>query len=98
MVNVAIIAIAMNGTGINVQNGIANVTQENTIHALNREKVVRKRKRVVYLREEMKQEFEKWTTGEIIEALRNWDNLFYSESETKWLMNKAADIIEAVTE
>lgn len=50
------------------------------------------------MREKVKQEFEKWTTGEIIEALRNWDNLFYSESETKWLMNKAADIIEAVTE
>jgi hypothetical protein len=48
MVNVAIIAIAMNGIGINVKNGIVNVMQENAIHALNREKVVHKTKKLMW--------------------------------------------------
>ena len=35
-----------------------------------------------------------WSVQELVEALRNWEDILYSESETKWLMNKAADIIE----
>lgn len=36
----------------------------------------------------------KWSIEEIIEELRNWESMFWSESETKWLMNKAADYLE----
>lgn len=36
----------------------------------------------------------KWTIEEVIEELRNWDSMFYSNSETKWLMNKAAELLE----
>lgn len=35
-----------------------------------------------------------WPVDEIIESLRTWEDRMYSESETKWLMNKAADLIE----
>ena len=35
-----------------------------------------------------------WSVDEIIESLRTWEDRMYSESETKWLMNKAADLIE----
>ena len=31
---------------------------------------------------------------EIIEDLRNWEPMFWSDSETKLLMNKAADYLE----
>ena len=34
------------------------------------------------------------TEKEIIEELRIWEDAFYSESETKCIMNKAADMIE----
>lgn len=34
-----------------------------------------------------------WTVAEVVEELRNWEDQFNSESETQWLMNKAADII-----
>ena len=37
-----------------------------------------------------------WTVEEIIESLRTWQDDFYSESETKWLMDKAADLIESL--
>lgn len=36
-----------------------------------------------------------WSIEEIIEALRQWDSAFYSDSETKWLMSKAADALTA---
>lgn len=39
-----------------------------------------------------------WSIEEIIEALRQWDSAFYSESETKWLMSKAADALTAQSE
>ena len=39
-------------------------------------------------------EEKRWSVEEIVEALRNWDDILYSESETKWLMNQAADVIE----
>ena len=35
-----------------------------------------------------------WTPEAIIEELRNWEDKFYSESETKLLMEKAAQLIE----
>jgi len=35
-----------------------------------------------------------WSIEEVIEALRQWEDMFYSESETKNLMNKAADYLE----
>lgn len=35
-----------------------------------------------------------WSVEEVIESLRQWDSMFSSESETKWLMNKAADYLE----
>ena len=35
-----------------------------------------------------------WNVEEVIEELRNWKLMFNSESETKWLMNKAADYLE----
>jgi len=35
-----------------------------------------------------------WSIEEVIEDLRNWEDMFYSESETKLLMNKAADYLE----
>lgn len=35
-----------------------------------------------------------WSIEEVIEDLRNWEQMFYSESETKWLMEKAADYLE----
>ena len=35
-----------------------------------------------------------WSVDEIIESLKTWEEQMYSESETKWLMNKAADIIQ----
>ena len=31
---------------------------------------------------------------ELIETLRNWEDMFFSESETKLIMNQAADMIE----
>ena len=31
---------------------------------------------------------------EIVEALRQWEDAWYSESETKDIMNQAADLIE----
>ena len=34
-----------------------------------------------------------WSIPEVLESLRTWEADMYSESETKWLMNKAADII-----
>ena len=37
-----------------------------------------------------------WSVDEIIESLRTWEDRMYSESETKWLMNKAADLIEMI--
>lgn len=37
-----------------------------------------------------------WSIDEIIESLRTWEDRMYSESETKWLMNKAADLIERI--
>ena len=37
-----------------------------------------------------------WSDEEIIESLRTWQDDFYSESETKWLMDKAADLIESL--
>ena len=39
-----------------------------------------------------------WSIEEIIEDLRNWEPMFCSESETKWLMNKAADYLEKLKE
>lgn len=39
-----------------------------------------------------------WSIEEIIEELRNWEPMFYSESETKWLMNKAADYLVKLKE
>lgn len=35
-----------------------------------------------------------WTPEAVIEELRNWEDKFYSESETKLLMEKAAGLIE----
>ena len=35
-----------------------------------------------------------WSDAEIIESLRQWEDMFYSESETKWLMSQAADRLE----
>lgn len=35
-----------------------------------------------------------WSNAEIIESLRQWEDMFYSESETKWLMSQAADRLE----
>lgn len=35
-----------------------------------------------------------WSDAEIIESLRQWEGMFYSESETKWLMSQAADRLE----
>lgn len=35
-----------------------------------------------------------WSVEEVMESLRTWENNMYSESETKWLMNKSADIIQ----
>lgn len=39
-----------------------------------------------------------WSIEEIIESLRQWDSDFYSDSETKWLMGKAADALTAQLE
>ena len=39
-----------------------------------------------------------WSHEEVVEALRQWKSEFYSESETKWLMNKAADLIESLNQ
>lgn len=39
-----------------------------------------------------------WSVEEIIESLRQWDSDFYSDSETKWLMSKAADALTAQSE
>lgn len=39
-----------------------------------------------------------YSIEEIIEDLRNWESMFFSESETKWLMNKAADYLEELKE
>ena len=39
-----------------------------------------------------------WSTEEIVESLRQWDSDFYSDSETKWLMSKAADALTAQSE
>lgn len=39
-----------------------------------------------------------WSVEEIIESLRQWDSAFYSDSETKWLMSKAADALTAQSE
>lgn len=38
-----------------------------------------------------------WSIEEVIEALRQWEDMFYSESETKNLMNKAADYLEKLS-
>lgn len=35
---------------------------------------------------------------EIVETLRQWDEMFYSESETKWVMNKAPDMLERMAQ
>ena len=35
-----------------------------------------------------------WSIEEVIEALRQWEEMFYSESETQWLMKQAADYLE----
>ena len=35
-----------------------------------------------------------WSVEEIIESLHQWDSAFYSDTETKWLMSKAADALE----
>lgn len=37
---------------------------------------------------------DKWGIEEIIESLRQWEDRLYSESETQFLMNKAADYLE----
>jgi UDP:flavonoid glycosyltransferase YjiC (YdhE family) len=37
---------------------------------------------------------DKWSIEEIIESLRQWEDRLYSESETQFLMNKAADYLE----
>lgn len=37
-----------------------------------------------------------WSIAEVIEALRQWEDQFYSETETKWLMDKAADYLESL--
>lgn len=34
------------------------------------------------------------SVDELIEMLRNWESAFYSDSETEWLMHKAADTIQ----
>ena len=34
-----------------------------------------------------------WSIEEVIEALRQWEDMFYSESETKLLMGKAAELL-----
>lgn len=39
-----------------------------------------------------------WSIQEIVETLRQWDEMFYSESETKWVMNKAADMLERMAQ
>lgn len=38
-----------------------------------------------------------WSIEEVIEALRQWEDQFYSESETQWLMNQAADYLEKLS-
>jgi hypothetical protein len=35
-----------------------------------------------------------WSVEEVIEALQTWEEPFYSESETKWLMEKAAELLK----
>lgn len=35
-----------------------------------------------------------WAADAIIEEMRLWDPKFYSDSETKWLMANAADMLE----
>ena len=35
-----------------------------------------------------------WSVEEVIEALQTWEEPFYSESETKWLMGKAAELLK----
>lgn len=35
-----------------------------------------------------------WSIGEVIEELLQWDSKFNSESETKWLMNKAVELLK----
>lgn len=35
-----------------------------------------------------------WTIDEVIELLIMWEPEWYSESETKWLMNKAAKLLQ----
>ena len=34
------------------------------------------------------------STEELVETLRNWEDMFYSESETKSVMAEAANMIE----
>lgn len=36
------------------------------------------------------------TPEELIETLRTWEDMFYSESETKLIMNQAANLIESL--
>ena len=38
-----------------------------------------------------------WAADAVIEELRIWDPKFYSDSETKWLMAQAADMLERGT-
>ena len=33
---------------------------------------------------------------ELVETLRNWEDMFYSESETQLIMKEAADLIESL--
>ena len=34
------------------------------------------------------------STEELVETLRNWEEMFYSESETQSIMREAANLIE----
>jgi hypothetical protein len=36
----------------------------------------------------------KMSPEELVETLRNWEDMFYSESETQLIMREAADLIE----
>ena len=38
----------------------------------------------------------KMSPEELVEALRNWEDMFYSESETQLIMREAADLIESL--
>jgi hypothetical protein len=38
----------------------------------------------------------KMSPEELVETLRNWEDMFYSESETQLIMKEAADLIESL--